>query len=792
MPEYLAPGVYVEETSFRSKSIEGVGTSTTGFAGPARTGPLGETPELLTSFADFERIYGGLDDLSFGTNYLAHAVRAYFNEGGARLYVTRVFAGDATTRAAVLVASTGGGTPKTARFVARFPGSAGNGALTLSLAGTPVTLRAMKAAPEGTLLRTGTSGTPAKPALISSSLNAPFSLANGSKLLLKVGGVDKELPFKGEAALVKSDEALPETVTVAEADNLLRVTIDGVAQQISLTAGDYPRAALADLINRELRGGFARLNATNELEIGSDRRGSKASVAVKANPSLKFAADTADTNSAGATNNVENLGSVSVQEINNLLIAENIPVRLLLKPTNEVLLSTVEAGQDAKLQIRTAAGSAEAALGFASGPEQSGTAGTTVKYYVKSGNNWLDADNNPLPLAGLTDDQSPTGGAEIVTLSVTAVDIDGNVTGFDGLALDQRHPRYIGNVLAQNPSRRSDALYNRYAFLNDGVSTFAIISALFGVSSEITLPISGGTDGVTPQPSDYEAALKLFESIEDISIVAAPGATAYGDPTNVHLYANVVTAHAETRRLYRIAVLDSPPEETTVGGVREFRGKLIDSTRAALYFPWVVVANPSFRTGADNIKREIVLPPSGFVAGIYARNDITRGVYKAPANEPVRGALRFAVDINTAQQEVLNPLGVNCLRFLSGRGYRVWGARTVSSDPEWKYVNVRRYFNYLEASIDRGSQWAVFEPNGERLWDNIRATIEGFLYNEWVSGALLGSSPQEAFFVRCDRSTMTQNDLDNGRLICLVGVAALKPAEFVIFRIGQKTADARS
>ena len=138
------------------------------------------------------------------------------------------------------------------------------------------------------------------------------------------------------------------------------------------------------------------------------------------------------------------------------------------------------------------------------------------------------------------------------------------------------------------------------------------------------------------------------------------------------------------------------------------------------------------------------------------------------------------------------PQGVNCLRFFYGRGYRVWGARTASSDPEWKYVSVRRYFIYLEHSIDRATQWAVFEPNGEALWANIRETVSAFLYNEWFSGALLGSKPEEAFFVRCDRSTMTQSNLDNGQLICLIGVAALKPAEFVIFRIGQKTADARS
>jgi uncharacterized protein len=204
------------------------------------------------------------------------------------------------------------------------------------------------------------------------------------------------------------------------------------------------------------------------------------------------------------------------------------------------------------------------------------------------------------------------------------------------------------------------------------------------------------------------------------------------------------------------------------------------------------VSNPLARPGREDIPREIALPPSGFVCGIYARNDVARGVHKAPANEVVRSALRFEIDVNFGQQGMLNPMGVNCLRLLSGRGYRVWGARLISSDPEWKYVSDRRYMTYLEASIDRGTQWAVFEPNGERLWANVRQTVADFLYNEWVNGRLLGKTQEEAFFVRCDRSTMTQNDIDNGRLVCLIGVAIIKPAEFVIFRIGQKTADARA
>jgi phage tail sheath protein FI len=157
----------------------------------------------------------------------------------------------------------------------------------------------------------------------------------------------------------------------------------------------------------------------------------------------------------------------------------------------------------------------------------------------------------------------------------------------------------------------------------------------------------------------------------------------------------------------------------------------------------------------------------------------------------VRLATGFEVLINKAQQDVLNPEHINVLRYLPGRGFRVWGARTATSDPEWKYVNLRRYFAFLEASIERGTQWAVFEPNGDELWTNVRRTVDDFLFNEWRSGHLLGVTPDEAYFVRCDRTTMTQNDLDNGRMICLIGVAPLRPAEFVIFRIGQWTADRR-
>jgi hypothetical protein len=304
--------------------------------------------------------------------------------------------------------------------------------------------------------------------------------------------------------------------------------------------------------------------------------------------------------------------------------------------------------------------------------------------------------------------------------------------------------------------------------------------------------LQGGTDGTLPAAADYagdststaKSGLAAFEDLEDISIVAAPGYSQGYSNGNILRVAQIqayLISHCERMR-YRIAVLDAPDDQT-VGQVRAFRGQ-VDSTHGALYYPWVKVVDP---VSED----ELLLPPSGFVAGIYARNDVEKGVHKAPANEVVRMAVGFEFLLNKAQQDVLNPEGVNCFRFFEGRGYRLWGARTISSDPEWKYVNLRRYFAYLERSLERGTQWVVFENNNEPLWANVRRTVQDFLFNEWKSGHLMGEKPQEAYFVRCDRSTMTQNDIDNGRLICLIGVAPVRPAEFVIFRIGQWTAERR-
>lgn len=789
MPEYLAPGVYVEEVSFRSKSIEGVSTSTAAFVGPTRKGPvsriaedaIAEAPELITSMGNFERIYGGLGDLALApaTNYLAHAVRAFFNNGGSRLYVARVF-GAANDAAVIAARATSASLTNAqqdaeqARFRARFPGQALNGRVTLRLLASPATARTVDRAPEGSMLRVS-AAEPARPARLEGGV-APFFVQNDQQLLLQVNGTDVAVTFRGFPAEVTANVDLDLGLANVDAGRVLTVTLDGVRQSVTLPEGTPP-ADVAQRLNVLLRGGYARLEA-GRIVIGSDRRGRLAAVAVEPNPTLGFTAQQAVNGAANAQNSVGDLARVTADDLQALLQTANIAIRATQDAqTGRLTLTSRDAGENATFTVRDGQTSAHAALGLPAGQAATGTGVEAATLYVKRGNTFVTSAGTALGNL-----QANTG--QLLTFLVTFDDRDGNTVTWEDLGFDAAHPRYVGAILRETPSRRSEQLEHPiYLEAGPQVDSFELFSGLFG-GGDRTLSLAGGSDGGEVTAAGYTPGLRAIEALEDISIVAAPGYSAYPDAAGIQ---NALIAHVEARRRYRIAVVDTPPAQT-VNQARNLRGA-IDSRYAALYYPWVVVSNPLFRPGADNVPRELALPPSGFVCGIYARNDARNGVAKSPANEVVFDALRFESDVNFAQQEVLNPIGVNCLRYLSGRGYRVWGARTATSDPEWKYVNLRRYFNYLEASIDRGTQWVVFENNGNRLWANVRETISNFLYNEWVSGSMLGSKPEEAFFVRCDRTTMTQNDLDNGRLVCLIGVAAVRPAEFVIFRIGQKTVD---
>jgi phage tail sheath protein FI len=648
MPEYLAPGVYVEEVSFRSKSIEGVSTTTTGFIGPSRYGPVDLEPDIITSLGQFERIYGDGQPLKFSdkgetSNFLWHAVRAFFEEGGKRLYISRVFEKNSSSddgHASSWVnptqtAPSGSERPNSIKVKARFPGVAG-------------------------------------------AMRVRLTLRLGQNVL----GGEPGKPTVG--ALLDNDIVW-----------------------------------ISDLIGSPPSSPVAPENETGDFYIAQSYVDSATQ-----EKTWKFTPAALSPPSA-------------VKELKNL------------RPDANPQLSD-------KIRVVT--------LTVTTMPE---------------------GESDQLPLV------------------------------WSDLALDPSHtrngsPDSVFTKFAAKPTNKADSLripvvIERGANLTDGLK---ILDVLFKANTNlkanlqkpsssdldrsINLTLTGGNDGKRPTAGTYEGTdkesdpfktgLKAFEDIEDISIIAAPGSTfgyENGYQKDAASIINLLISHAERMR-YRIAVLDCGDNQT-IAQVRAMRAR-IDSKYAAFYYPWVRILDPV-------TKNETYMPPSGFITGIYARNDTERAVYKAPANEVVRLSIGFEQLLNKGQQEVLNPEGINCMRFFEGRGFRVWGARTTSSDPEWKYVNLRRYFAYLERSIDRGTQWAVFEPNNEILWANVRLTIQDFLYNEWAMGGLLGEKPEKAYFVRCDRSTMTQNDLDNGRLVCLIGVAVSRPAEFVIFRIGQWTAD---
>ena len=659
MPEYLAPGVYVEEVSFRSKVIEGVSTTTTGFVGPTRYGPLELEPDILTSLVEFEQSYGDRQKLAYGTglvtdNYMWHAARAFFTEGGKRLYVKRIFRrrtenDDGCARASLpagLSAAASPPEPNAIFIKARFPGAAGN-------------------------------------------LRVRFTLRLGQNVL---GGE----PVPGQPGQFKSRVSGLSDQDVVWVSNLPSPPLSPPGTE----QGDFYLAT--SLVNPATGGRTWSFNVT--------------------------------------------------------------PTSPPISPVNGPLVS-------------------------------------------------------PLPLTALAFSPDPKLSDKVrpLILTVTVINDDGSTLVWDGLALDPAHaqngaPDSLFDKFAAKPANLQQArslpiMITRGSALQDGLDVLESLfrqkpalraaldnPAVTDQERSYEVALIGGNDGDRPTADEYEGkadltattktGLKAFEDIEDISIIAAPGATfnMQDDPAyrpQAMTIVRLLIAHAELMR-YRIAVLDAGNNQS-IADVRAMRATL-DSKYAALYYPWVRVLDPV-------TQREINLPPSGFVAGIYARNDINRAVYKAPANEVVNLALGFEFMINKAQQEILNPEGVNCFRFFEGRGMLLWGARTITSDGEWKYVNLRRYFAYLERSIDRGTQWAVFEPNGPLLWANVRRTIETFLLNEFQMGALLGDKPEQSYFVRCDRSTMTQNDLDNGRLVCLIGVAPLRPAEFVIFRIGQWTGD---
>lgn len=287
--------------------------------------------------------------------------------------------------------------------------------------------------------------------------------------------------------------------------------------------------------------------------------------------------------------------------------------------------------------------------------------------------------------------------------------------------------------------------------------------------------------GAQPLAAAYTDALRASQALLDVAIIAAPGACALEDGDNI---IDALLQHVHAPDSTRFLVLESPPGQD-IAQVRRWRMRL-HGERAALYYPWVMAA-PAW-AGEDAGTVPVAVAPSGFICGVYARTEMAVGVHKAPANQVLTGAHGLEHTMNSAEQNLLNPEGINALRRFQGREVRVWGARTLGNAAQSKHVHCRRLLDQLQRSLQRGTRWVAFENHGERVYTRVVHQVEAFLQQRWHSGALLGSKPEQAFFVRCDRSTMTADDIAQGRLVCLVGAAVAKPAEFVVLRIVQQTA----
>jgi len=298
-------------------------------------------------------------------------------------------------------------------------------------------------------------------------------------------------------------------------------------------------------------------------------------------------------------------------------------------------------------------------------------------------------------------------------------------------------------------------------------------------TAQLSAPTTADFQGDVSERTGVEG----LEALDDVTMVAIPDLMTPMpgqelDRNTVKAVQTMMIAHCE-RMGDRVAILDAPPG-LKPQDARKWRMDTAgyDSSYAALYYPWIEVTDPI-------TNRPTHIPPSGHLAGIWARSDNNQGVHKAPANEVVQGATGLAYNVTKGEQDTLNPVGVNCIRAFPGRGIRVWGARTLSSNPSWRYLNVRRLFNYVEKSIELGTQWVVFEPNNHQLWARVRRDVSFFLDTVWRSGALFGTSPDQAFYVKCDEENNPPQSRDQGQLIIEIGMCPTKPAEFVIFRISQ-------
>ncbi|MFI9455226.1 phage tail sheath family protein [Amycolatopsis sp. NPDC052450] len=748
MPEYLSPGVYVEEIDAGPRPIAGVSTSTAGMVGVTQRGPTGGKPKLVTNFLEFQTTFGGFlpepdqpvrdrwagDPAEGGRWWLFPlAVKGFFDNGGQRLYVKRVVSGGATAASgtlgqglvsAIARDAAAGATSLELRHLVGFTGTdtikifrggdnvnIGGGTITSYTANGRIQLDSPLAAEvkagRGDYVQVGD-----RVATSSVRFSASSTGSWGAGVEVRVQpSVSAALPVLAEPSqgplfVTQFAEESPEN-----SDTVVVTAVPGLAP------GPLPDDVWILINERRF-----------QVQVGEPADG-KVTLTLPANTThprwpvgLGVRRVRLANTGAGRTLRIGGASRLYENAVTQLDVGSGLRTLRVVSIANDLV--TFDADTPAQVFESAKLNLVEATVDTRFTGQGGGTASETFR------NLRLGPDTDPASLSAVLASQSKLVSA----------------TTLPGLSTDP----------AQFPTPATGV---SLPLSDNGADVF----------EELSVGDFVGTDG----GSGKRTGIVALEDIDEISVCAVPGVWA-------GTVESALVTHCELLK-DRFAILD-PQDGLDIEGIQTFR-ESFDTRYAALYYPWLVASDPS-------TNQFVEVPPSGHLAGIYARTDTERGVHKAPANVVIRGIRRtdgIAQDVTKRHQDLLNPKGINAIRFFPGLGQRVWGARTLSSDTVWKYINVRRLFLFIEESIDEGTQWVVFEPNDESLWALVRQTVSNFLTTVWRSGALAGTTAGEAFFVTCDRSTMTEDDLANGRLICEIGVAPVFPAEFVIFRIQQKT-----
>jgi phage tail sheath protein FI len=782
MPQYLSPGVYIEEL-VGPHPIQGVSTSITGVVGVTVSGPTDGKPKLVTNFNDYQRIFGGFlpvpdadvvrqwgnpTNLEGGAWWLFPLeVKGFFDNGGQQLYVKRVFSGgnDAATAAS--------GSPVRG-LVAEVTKDAAAGANTLALRhlfgiqhGTPVhivrgdTGQSIVQPPPTVSAYNGTLGT----ITLDADLPQEVRVARGDVVVISAPPLaDPAKPATDPANATATFQA----TALGDWGNGVRAQIRPMAGATMSLPSPTPGMLAITTLSQDVAAGDTHVvvpEAAGTFDVSIDNQ----QVVIAGQ---RFVASGAAVNAGQLTFTITPAtraawkSGLAVQRLRTAVLAGNTQVSV--NGAQKLYTGAiVELDNGIHKEFRTVMSVSGTVVTFDS---------ALVNSYVET--DWLrvfeaevlvsyqPANGQPVQEdftnLRIADAGTPLGN-DPNSLWV-AVNNQSQLVTLEPGAAFSTVPTEFPTTLTQGPASR----------LGGWLTLSGGDDKLGSLSVEDFVGVDGG--------SGHRTGIQALEDIDVIAICAVPGMWS-------QTVQGALIDHCELLK-DRFAILD-PPDGLDIDGIGSFR-QVFDTEYAALYYPWCVTADPS--PGAPS-GSDIHMPPSGLMAGIYADTDTNRGVHKAPANTVIHGINLvggLAADVTKREQDVLNPVGINALRFFPGRGELVWGARTLSSDTDWKYINVRRLFIFIEKSIFNGTQWVVFEPNNEQLWALVRQSITAFLTTVWQTGALAGTTQDEAFFVQCDRTTMTQDDLDNGRLICIIGLAPVFPAEFVIFRFEQKTAISQS